>query len=466
MTIHISRDFLTNVTTFPSATMYLASAFMIGVLGFTQVGQTIFNMSGSGAWIASGVSASLNFGSSGSFSALAVASSSYVVSASDIGRIVALKSTLNPRHNSGLFRVSGVDVPNNRFVLEYRSPDNPPVETNTLNWTLFFDENRFTGLNPFNANGGPPNGLTGYQGDRTYGSKRIILQSPHSSSWQVRFCHESTVERANHGVGFSVAPGFDGNAIGDFPTASLDVSKYQARHLHGPQFYNSSTGFRGTLVGINNTGSPDISPNARSRFYAWGDDSTGTTIIVTRNFHSYSNGWFSFGFADNDTPPDDPMHRLFVMGKANFGTSDVTWENGYVGSGSAGIAFGIATPKPIHCVATTYDYMSSMGTRINNGLNSANGPMGESLAVDSVLLGSAELQRPELWAGTRNSYDLASGGPTVCMPYEPRRMGLMPMARLGRMNFLTCSLTTDPLKAWMHFRCGVFFPWEGPNVYL
>lgn len=450
--------------------MYLASAFMVGVLGFSQVGQTVFNVSGSGAWLATGVSASLNFGSTGSFSALGVASSSYVVSAGDIGRIVALKSTLYPRFNSGLFRVSGVDVPNNRFVLEYRSPDNPPVETSTLNWTLFSDENVFGGAVPYNANGGVPNGLSGYQGDRTYASKRVILRSPHSSSWQVRFCHESSTERANHAVGFSIAPGFDGNASGDFPTSSFDRSRFQAQHMHGPQFYDSSTNFRGTLIGMNNSLSPDVATNSRSRFYAWGDDETGTTIIVTRNFQSYSNGWFSFGMVDSDQGlPPLTIHRLFAFGKCNFSAGDISWENGSISTGSTGLAFGVNTPVPVHCVATAYDYLSSMGTRVENAFNTTLGPMGESLAVDNLMLGATELHAPELWAGTRNSYDLTSAGgsgTTVCMPFEPRRMGIMPIVRLGRLNFVTATLTTDSQKSWLHMRCGVFFPWEGPAVYL
>lgn len=461
MAIHICRDFLSDATTLPSSSMYFSSIFLFHVLGFTQVGHTAFNLSGS-FMLASGHSASINLGVTGSYSTVQIPSSSYLVQVADVGRILALRSNAYPRYNSGLYRISSVITSSNCYDIEYRSTDNPPVETGSLSWGLFVNENTITGSLSYQSTGGTPTASTGYKSRGSYTSKRIILQSPHSSSWQVRFCHESSTDRTNHLVHFSVAPGFNGDSSGDFSSGSLNASAPLSEHLHGPMWFDvSNSNYQGTVVGIESysAGGTSDQSNSQIRFYAWGDSVSGSVIFANRNVTNYGDGWFSFGLAEEDESlPPRTSQRLFVMGRANSSTQDVRWDNGPANSAKyTGVAFGLNL-QPVNCVWALYDYVGGDG---------GNGPKGESVATDNVILGATELQKVDLWAGTSESgFSNSIGWPSnAVLGWDPRRLGSMPLARLGRSNFGNWTLTTDTNKAWFHAKGGVFLPWSGPGIY-
>lgn len=460
MTIHILRDYLSPTSgskaTMPMAHMYYSSIFMFHTLRFTQVGQTNFNLSGS-LMIASGLSASINLGVTGSFSKVVIPLASYTVGINDIGRILALRSTLFPAHNSGIFRITTASVVDNSLTIEYRSSEDPPVETSTLGWGIFAGENVIT------ASTFTPLSASGYKSRDTYFGPRLMLQSPHSSSWQVRFCYESATDRTNHVAQVSVAVGFGGNASADFPTRSFDVAN-PVEHNHGPMFFDvSNSNYQGTTVGIEPTAGSIVTDAGLSiiRFYGWGDDVSGSCAFVTRNSSSYADGWYSFGMAEDDEFPRPPRtsQRLFTMGRAASAAQNVYWDNSPASLGKySGVAFGL-NMQPVNCVWAIYDYVSNA--------SSGGGIKSEAVAQDNVMLGATELQKVDLWAGTQETgtHPSSNWPATAVLQFDPRRMGSMPLARLGRANFTSWSLTTDASKSWFHSKFGVFLPWSGPAIY-
>jgi hypothetical protein len=456
MTIHICRDFLSLATNQPSGSMYITSCFAIGVLGYTQVGHTNFNVSGS-SLVSSGISASIT--SSAGTTSVTIPSGTYVISASDVNRILALKSDTNPRHNSGLFRVQTVDTVNNRLNIDYRSSDASISEVETLKWTIFVSENDMPGVS--NAVARVPVGGSGYQSmGPTYNGPRVILQSPHSSSWQVRFCQESTTDRTNVGVTTSVAPGFSGSAIGDFQTGSFDISRQNPEHLHGAMWFNSSTDrFRGLQVGINQVNSEDQTFSAQARYYIWGDDDKGSIVTLIRNVANYQTGWFAFGLSEDDEPaPPLISQKLFSYGTQWQTTGHITW-NGRITDTQfqGGVAYGLQK-HPVVCTLACFVMMGDGRYLVHRNAN----------AVNSNLLGATELQRVCLYAGTS---DTPKGQYTYWPAnqvgdHEPRRMGSFPIARQGRSNFASWTLTSDSNKAWLHSLNGVYLPWEGPSILI
>lgn len=460
MAIHICRDFLTTTTKFPSASMYLSSIFLMGVLGYTQVGHTDFNLNN--AIVSTGVSASINFGTSGTYSAVGIPSASHIVTALNIGSILTLRSDLYPRHNSGLFRIQSIDAVNNRYIVDYRAAENPPVETNTLTWKIWVPESIIPSADPTTTIGSAPNGTSGYQSRGSYIGKRIIMQSPHSSSWQVRYCYESSTDRNNFNVQASVAPGFNGDAAGDFPAKTFDTSNI-VEHLHGPMYFDTSfsSSLGGSAMGIE-AATTSISnldaPSAIIRFYAWGDSVSGSALFLTRGVSSYGNAWHGFGLAEEDAPlPKRTAARLFVFGRGG-GTrmsTSVRWDNGPAADMATFVSFGDRVLAPVSCVFAMYDYIANPGST---------GIKAETLATDNALLGYTELQKVDMYAGTIDTSKGTSSTDAI-YDFEPRRIGSVPIARIGRSNFGTWSLTNDASKSWFHALNGVFLPWTGPAIH-
>ena len=441
-----------------SASMYVASCFAIGVLGFTQVGQTNFNVSGS-LRLASGISGSI-LTVSGT-TTVTIPSSSYSVTVNDANRILALKSSTNPRFNSGLFRIETVDSGLNTVNIAYRTTDSSISETNSLVWTIFENEQKMGVVT--DAASRVPNGSSGYQSTgASFAGPRIILQSPHSSSWQVRFCQESSTDYTNLGIRTSVAPGFSGSALGDFTTGSLDVSKPQAENLHGPAFFDtSSTFYIGSAVGFDASDSTAIT-NTQTRYYIWGDDETGTCIFILRNVTSYYDYWFSFGLPENDQPTSLISQKLFAFGRHRLigliTNGDISWKTkgtSVIGNdANAGVAFGLhRQPEP--CNLCPLVYVGSVTTL----------PYANTNASDNNLLSATELHDVDIYAGITDSPYRLSQFPVVSWAkYDPRKLGTFPMGRIGRTNFTNWTLTNDSNKSWFHTKNGVYLPWEGPSI--
>ena len=452
--IHICRD-LVATAPFPYGSMYLSSLFLTGVLGYSVVGQTGFNIAA--ACSGSGPNASINNVAGASVYSVQV-TGSYVVSGADVGRILALRSNANPSYNSGLFRVTGISSSINAFVIDYRSPDSPPPEVGTLNWSIFGPE---TALGT-SLNGDPGNGSAGYSSrGPNFVGKRIILQSPHSSSWQVRYCYESQTTRYALGLHLSVAPGFNGDSRGDFPSGTFDASQTPVEHLHVPMWYDAdSSNYVGGAVatGGAQTGFNYDEGTVSVRFYAWGDSVSGSAHFVYRNLTNTADCMYFFGMGEDDEPaPPRISQKLYVFGRPGSTAAHLDWDNGAATKGDmSGIAFGL-NGRPVSCVLI--DWVPIGSPTLNPTFRFS------SIAQDNVMLNATELRSPDLWAGTlETGNDLGVWPSEAIYEYDPRRIGSLPIGKVGRANFGTWSLTNDVNRSWFHTKNGVFLPWGGPSV--
>jgi hypothetical protein len=420
-------------------TFYLLSLFLRRVLNFSVVGQTNFNIDNATYTLASGANGSFNLGVGFQFN---FSPNGYTAQVSDIGRILVVRSNSNPLQNSGLFRITGINTSNNSWVLNYRSGDSPPVETG-LQWSLHPKDDLTW------SSGGNGAASPAYLGRTSATCSRIILQSPHVSGWQVRITYEPSITGTTAvKTQLTFAPGIGGDSVGDFPVAGS--------HLHGPLFFNSeSRNYTGLVVGLN----PSLA-NGQVRYYIWGDDQTGSVVIITRQVDSAANctGWSLFGMPeDEEYSSDITIRRLFVLGCdviANSGPSILGWGTGpQQVIGFSGIAFGYSG-QPISCATSTYCRLAGQSV-------ASNGPRYHVNASDGVFIAQTELQTVDLIAGTWDHGEFGSLSQAQVFVLEPRRLGRVPIARLGRSNFGDWVTSTDSTRTWLHVGTGIFMPWMG-----
>ena len=463
MALHLCKDFLAKHPTSSTVTtrfyhVCLVAYFLRGVLGFTFVGHTSFNLEGASITKGSGVNnANINLGSP--LERAVQLPGSYVVSAADLDRVLAIKSNLNPLMNSGLFRISGIDLPTNSVILTGRSWLDPPIPETGVSWRMFENEGTVTNSFALGTNGNPDTGsTTKYRGDLSATTSRIILQSPHSTNWQVRLCCETPSDsdggsgQGHIGAAASFAPGYGGNSSGDFPNGG--------QHLHHGEFWNigsdnsqttRNTGVQGGLGSRNAT--------IPGRYYMWGDDVTGTCFVAVRQHGSTeTEGVVCFGLPEDEEQPipTSPIYRLFCFGCTNNNadvTLDIKPEAYNNGRSQMGTAYGLGN-QPITCVPVSWHY--STGGGLNTGI------MNNGTAADDVYLGATTLWAWDLVAGTwDNTY--INGGPQF-QPLEPRRLGRLPFARRGRENFNVWSTSVDQGRTYLHVQAGMFLPWSGSII--
>lgn len=466
MAVHISRDYTTvNVgATRAYISGYLIALFLRRVLTYSYVGDTNFPINAIGTLlIATGDStptgaptwvtankAGINNGAGTYHVTIPVAIRTVV--SGDIGRILVLKSPANPTFNSGLFIITSIDTPNNAYVIDWRSGDTPPAETQAIFWYLY-EKDANTPV------AGAPNGGGGYDGNGASTTPRIVLQSPHATAWQVRVCIESTAEftqAANPIV--TVAPGFGGNASGDFPTFG--------RHLHGNLWYNQppAANTSNPYFGMTTGPAGDLQGASGAwvyRHYMIGDDTGQAVGWVAYSPNSASPFNVHFGICDNEPAPlpTDPLLRLFVVGP------------GYASS-IGGIRFTTGQPNASACLSAgaAFGYGGSLITATTSCWTFASeeqggfqnsGPLVDAsrLPGDSPFTGSTDLLSVEVIAGAL--WNWQSNVPTQFV--EPRTMGTLPFFRQGRSNFGNFTTTSDVGKAWIHTQNSVFMTYGGPT---
>lgn len=467
MAIHVCRDFFTlGASLTPLANIYFLSLFLTGVLGFTRVGQTSADYPPlQKGFVVSGSGASINLGSgSAKEYYVSVPTASYLMSSSfsDSGKILVLKSRNYPRHNSGLFRVLSASISDNAFIIDYRSISGslasgslPPIESGSLSgsldWMLFNAEPQQVGNTnheTYTGNGLPAPNYATYGTGSNY--PRVIYKSPHSSSWQVRLCWESYPDRWSvngvPGLHNTFSVGLDGDVRGDW--------QFFGRNCHGLNFWNNGTaglragqqaGLAPAMVGFNDY------TNGQWRLYMWGDDQTGSTIIMNRPGSSNYQGGAGFGMADNEPAPipTNPIHRVFSFGRGtSFAPSlDIGSYNEY---GMTGQAFGF-NGTPISMVFNHYHIIYA-------------DQFPETFVTqDSLHLGATELLPVDVMAGTWLTSYIGSSPFGQGMFLEPRRMGIGPCGiRTGRSNFGDWTLSNDANRSWFHSTNGWYMPWGGP----
>lgn len=451
MTMHVCRDFLSTGNPlnlfFPYLSQYFSLIFMRVVLGYTVVGQTNCNIDSATLRIAVGAGGSLNQGASDPYAFQPVG---YTVSALDIGRILVLKSPGHPLVNSGLFRITAIDLANNWFYIDYRSGDIPPAETG-MTWGIYEHESAFQAI--VNTTG---NGITTeYTGRGAATQTRIIVQSPHSTAYQVRFCLENTFDTDSSfgpvGGIQTIAPGYGGNSAGDFQPGG--------QCLHSALFFNKRVQqLKGGAVGwVGNA----PGGNTQSRVYMWGDDVTGTFLGVNRSVTvGGSDSWVVFGLPEDEEQPLPPknVQRLFTMGQSstgNGGANGIYWYCGTLNDGARmGVGFGLSN-QPISCIFSIYVPMSNIfwGPGARPARNTLN-------AGDNPYLQATELLSVDLVVGTHDNLYLASNNEMYVL--EGRRIGRTPFARMGRSNYGYFQIAPSlDGNTWLHTADGIYLPWKG-----
>lgn len=456
MALHTCRDFLTagnplNLFT-PWLCQYYLAIFCRVVLGYTVVGQTNFNIDGSTLRLGNGANGSLNQGLGNEY---AFIPNGYVVTANDLGRILAVKSPNNPMVNSGMFRVTGVDTTNNYLFINYRSGDIPPAETG-MTWGLYEYETVFNSLINFTGNGI----VNTYQGQGTATQSRIVLLSPSSLGWQLRLAFENSYDtpQSNGNVspsaGFSngatVAPGFGGTVAGDFLPGGP--------HLHYPLWLNKHT-----LQGLGLSMGFFPANTNQCRIYMWGDDSTGTLFATARAVvGGGTDSMIHFGLAEDEEQPLPPkaVQRLFVMGAngvSNGANNGAYWACGANATfGRCGASYGLSN-SPISCIYSLYNpfFGSTFG-----GIGGNNAIRNVPNASDNQYIAATELIPVDLLAGTLDELDSYDGSGEVFV-LEGRRLGRAPFVRNGRSNYGYYQVSTDSQHAWLHINDGIYAPWQG-----
>lgn len=480
MVIHLLRDYQTqnisNGSTRIFTYSYILSIFLRRVLSYSYVGDTNFNINSVGSLLVAtgditptasatfpvGNKAGINLGTQKEFY-VSIPASVRTVSGTDIGRLLVLKSTAYPRHNSGVFVITGFETATNSYVIDYRTlGDHPPVETSdSIQWWLYEKETSCPAQ-------GAPNSLkatTEYRSDGNSTTPRIILQSPHALGWQVRICNESTGDVSNSTVvapncpQISVSPGFGGNSSGDYVTFG--------QHFHAPMWFNNSSSiFLGGAPGFHDG---STATGIQFRITICGDDTgQGVTMYCRRpaNALSPDSQIVSFGLAENEPSPlpINPQARLFVIGSpgGTAGASPITNDGMLLvnhqtswGSSVRGCVGMSAFPFGTPCVCS-----SSFWTYVT-GNTQGNGPMADTFAIDSPFVNATELLPIDLIQGTLGSW---GGASTNAYSIAPRIMGTIPHLRAGRTNFGDFSPTTDAARSYQHLRRGLYIPWNGPNM--
>jgi hypothetical protein len=450
--------------------MYALSIFLLGCGGYTVKGQTNFDMTSNGALRGQGISGSINV--VGASTDVFVPPASYAVSAADVGRIIVLKSQVYPRSNSGLFRILSANVGNNTLRVDYRSLSTPPAES-YLSWKIFDDEITARGRWHSGSNGTTGYGSFNYSALSTASTSRITLRSPHPTSWEVRLCLESLQDvNGNVPSGFSIAPGFGGDASGDFfPIPSGDGPGHdQVLHLHPALYYNSSSSlYRGMVVGL----TPILSATLGTlwtvgqwRISMTVDDFSGSACIINRNSSlpasvGSGSGWAAFGLGlDEQNQPvpnllSDPSvncPRLFVVGSSN-GASNLTWTSQFHADNNMQVVGFGKRGYPIPGVLSCYSDISNPRTHARY-LTSSVGT--------AWVGGAAELFDVDIVVGTIDQ-TISAGTVQPVFPLQPRRLGRLPFFMQGPANYPQWATTTDPSSSYYHALDGVFMEWGGPR---
>jgi hypothetical protein len=466
MTLHLCRDFLTAASaSCPGVNMYALGMFLVHCGNYNTIGQFNFDLLGTGSLKAFGISGTINM--LGPSNEVVLPSSSYLVSAADVGRILALKSQFNPLANSGLFRISSVDTINNGVLIDYRSATTPPPEQ-YLVWRIFENENVFSTQWKSGSNG-----LVGGYGSYSpttasvAAASRLILESPDPTSWQVRMCLESLVDFSGSvPSGFSIAPGFGGTATGDFAPLTFGEGIGRVLHLHTAMWNNTtSSQYRGMTVGISpclvSSGSK-LWTKGQWRISMLVDDVSGTCGIVNQNVNlpvpTSGSGWCVFGMSEDETEYPGPanignptvsIQRLFVVGSSN-PQSNLTWESQFHVDNVTQVVGWSKYGYPVAGVLSLYSDITNTPSHFRYQTGS----------VDSQWISATELLDAEILLGTVDVTLSASATQALWQPLQPRRLGRLPFFRQGRANFAKWATSAD--GNWYHTQDGIFMPWSGP----
>lgn len=472
MAIHLLRDYLTqNIANSNNQYIhgYILSIFLRRVLGYKYIGDTNYPINAVGTLLiatgdstptadtptfASGTKAGINLGTQKEFY-VSIPVSIRIVSGADLGRILVLKSSTNPRHNSGLFVIVGFEVSTNSYIIDYRTlGDHPPVEAaDSIQWWLYEKDTNCPVAGAVNTKTAAE-----YRSDGNSTTPRIILQSPHALGWQVRICIETATSVASNCPGTSVSPGFGGTITGDFPAFG--------QHFHAPMWFNSSSGlYWGGAPGMGGGG-----VNIQYRITICADDTGQGVIMYNRrplNATSPSSSLVCFGLSENEaTPlPVNNHARLFCIGSGEgdvsvFRSNDGGLQQGLIAATNPSSTLGASQGMGASPFGTPVSAGASLWAFISGG-GQGSGIQTDAFATDNPFTSSTDLLSIDIIQGAIGNWFTVAG---QAYPFAPRIIGTIPHIRQGRANFGDFSPTTDLTRSYQHLRRGLYIPWNGPNM--
>jgi hypothetical protein len=454
---YLSRDFLTLPGCSTAGTMmYVMSIFLRHVLSFEIIGQTNFDLDGTYE-IISAPSASINLGLGNEYH-VRIPSAFHTVTSDDVDRILVLRSENWPRHNSGLFRISSVITGTNDVVIDYRSNEFPPPETDA-NFAIFESENTISS----SWRNTPNTDVSGYRSRNNSDCSRVIFQTAEElSSYQIRLCLENSASFTDHLMPpLTITPGYEGLSNGDFDIGT--------NHLHTHLFHNSQDSkYNGLTIGLGES-SGNSWVNDQFRMSVIGDPLRGTIGYQIREVGgTVQTNWGAVGVPDDERPTEEliqhvaeeQIFRLFAIGSArpnitntwNFDFHDRAVHNGVAWSNDIGMTVP-CTPSLYHPVQN----YSSQGTDVN--LHEI------PQATDNPWTGKTDLHGAELLAGLFNDPQGYKTLDPLYSEFIPSRLGNLPFFRQGRQNFGDWTAGVGghfPSSSWLHSTNGVFMEWGGP----
>lgn len=412
---------------------------------------------------------------------------------------LALKSNNFPLANSGIFAIanSTLWLTGNYIEIDYRATSGSvQVETGSLlhaslwqpppgsdNYSL---ARTGTTWGTFNAQANNGGAATSYKTQGSATLTRMILTSPSPLAWQVRLCLESDADRTfqgqtNQAPRLTCIPGFSGSG-GDFPVGVTNNPNSPSYHLHLPQWFNSTAAQYGNCIpglDVLNIGNVGVGGGygVTYRFYAWGDDTTGTCGIFLRNYRNSTDAFCMWGQAENETIPLPalPVQRLFFIGQgapnpSQYGPA-IDWRSGpYNTDAIGGMAYSLDRRLgQVTCVLSSYAFVAAQTSNMNssNGFPTPNDSFGSIRFQQSgpttpfLPGGGVELLPCELVAGTWDNMWNPSSFQDI-LPMEPRIMGRVPLgARFGNNTGMSNWSAADTGLQWFHLVNGFFMPWGG-----
>lgn len=395
---------------------------------------------------------------------------------------------------SGTMSTGGAISNLNRYNIDYRSTEAPPVEaSNSLDWWLYEIENvadeqmpQLTYNNGFTVNGATnasPIVITsssahGYSTGQKVTITGVAGNTAANGTWIITvtgvftFSLNGSTGNGTYTTGGSLY--IDGN-ISSLTSPSSRIilqsphaSGWQVRMSTEPRFANLpvatiTTGFNGNSAGDFPPGAPstnltsffdvnsvrtglygNMTPGggeintAISRLTMVGDGYGRSVFVYTRS--GTNNGILKFGIPENEPVPTPANeHRIFSYGSTN---NAVAFS--YV---FGGIALRLGASANTGTAFRTIPRMCTLTSWANLDGVSLTSPMFSGNAGDSVFTSSTEVLPIEIWSGAVADVGLTTGV-TPPFVFDPVYMGTAPFIRVGRSNFGNFTLSTEDVATY------------------
>lgn len=399
---------------------------------------------------------------------------------------------------TGTMSTGGAVANRNRYVIDYRSTENPPVEdVNTIDWWLYEIENSntivaaddrlvnfaynnsqsisvATNTTPIQVDTGTHGFLTGEQVTIFGGTGNTAM----NGTWTITvtglttFTLNGSVGNGTYtGGGTAYLEGYSGDGLRPVSRIILQSphdSNWQVRMALEPRsaflpVVSVATGFNGNAQGDFPAGTPqthvseyfnaniprgglygNMTPGGGeingpiTRLTMVGDGYGRSVFVYTRS--SSNNGILKFGIPDNEPTPLPPNEeRIFCYGSTNNAVA-----NSYV-FGSIALRIGASLNTGVSF--RTQPRFCTLASWANLDGTSATSPMFSVNAGDSPFTSATELLPIEIWSGVIADNGLTTGANPPFF-YDQVFMGTPQFLRVGRSNFGNFTISTEDVVSY------------------